>query len=194
MADHTSDDRAGRASFEAQAAARIDELGDLDQSTFAAMFNLFRVSARLIGDLEQEVYRPAGLSAAGFRVLFTVWVFGELEPRRIADLSGVSRAAVSSVLNTLERDGFAERKRESADRRLVTVRLTAEGERRLVETYRAQNRREQALLAPLSPQGLEGFSRSMRQLLDAPLPPRRAATADGAADGVAHDAIRDPYG
>lgn len=187
MADHTSDDRAGRASFEAQAAARIDELGDLDQGTFAAMFNLFRVSARLIGDLEQEVYRPAGLSAAGFRVLFTVWVFGELEPRRIADLSGVSRAAVSSVLNTLERDGFAERKRESADRRLVTVRLTGEGERRLVETYRAQNRREQALLAPLSPQRLEGFSRSMRQLLDAPLPPRQAATADDAADDAMED-------
>ena len=186
MSEHAGDHRAARASFEARAAARVEGLGDLDQSTFAAMFNLFRVSARLIGDLEQEVYRPAGLSAAGFRVLFTVWVFGELEPRRIADLAGVSRAAVSSVLNTLERDGFAERKRESADRRLVTVRLTDEGERRLVETYRAQNRREQALLAPLSPQRLERFSQAMRQLLDAPLPPRRTSTSDEAivdADG-----------
>jgi DNA-binding MarR family transcriptional regulator len=155
--------------FEADAAARIDELGGLDEGTFAAMFNLFRVSARLISDLEQHVYRPAGLSSAGFRVLFTVWVFGELEPRRIAALSGVSRAAISSVLNTLERDGLAERSRESADRRLVTVRPTPEGERRVVETYRAQNRREGHLFAAVPPAELERFTRTMRTLLAHPL-------------------------
>jgi DNA-binding MarR family transcriptional regulator len=162
-------------SFEQEATRRVAGLGSIDLSTFAAMFNLFRVSSRLIGDLELTVYRPAGLSSAGFRVLFTVWVFGELEPRRIASLSGVSRAAVSSVLNTLERDGFAERTRESPDRRLVTVRLTAEGERRVEAAYRAQNRRERALLAPLSPAELERFTRAMRALVEAPLP--------GGADG-----------
>jgi DNA-binding MarR family transcriptional regulator len=163
--------RAGGPSFEGDAARRVAELGDLDRDTFAAMFNLFRVSSRLIGYLELQVYRPAGLSSAGFRVLFTVWVFGELEPRRIAALSGVSRAAVSSVLNTLERDGFAERTRESHDRRLVTVRLTAEGERRTVETYRRQNERERELFAALPRSELEQFTRSMRTLLEAPLPP-----------------------
>jgi DNA-binding MarR family transcriptional regulator len=160
--------------FETHAASRIDELGDVDAGTFAAMFNLFRVSSRLIGDLELHVYRPAGLSSAGFRVLFTVWVFGELEPRRIAALSGVSRAAVSSVLNTLERDGFAERSRESPDRRLVTVRLTEAGEQVVVETYRAQNRREHELFAPLPAAELERFTEAMRSLL---APPLRAAQA-----------------
>lgn len=177
---------AGEDAFEQGAAARIAELGPLDERTFAAMFNLFRVSARLIADLEQHVYRPAGLSSAGFRVLFTVWVFGELEPRRIAALSGVSRAAVSSVLNTLERDGLAERSRESADRRLVTVRPTAEGERRVVATYRAQNRREGQLFAPLPPDELARFTAAMRALLAAPLPTAGEATASGRRDDDDH--------
>lgn len=175
MAEGSSGGRDGRPPFEERAAARVGELGGIDGATFAAMFNLFRVSARLIGDLELVVYRPAGLSSAGFRVLFTVWVFGELEPRRIAALSGVSRAAVSSVLNTLERDGFAERTRESSDRRLVTVRLTPEGERRVVECYRNQNRRERELFAPLSPAQLESFTAAMRALLSGPSAPE----ADG---------------
>lgn len=175
-----------RRDFEAQAAARVRQLGEIDETTFSAMFNLFRLSARLIGDLEQEVYRPAGLSAAGFRVLFTVWVFGELEPRRIADLSGVSRAAVSSVLNTLERDGFAERTRELADRRLVTVRLTDRGERRLIETYRRQNRREQEVFAALPAEQLHHFSHIMRVLLATPLPggtPQAPSATIAAGDG-----------
>lgn len=166
MAERGSRRRRPRPAFEEHAGTKVAELGEVDLATFAAMFNLFRVSSRLIGDLEQEVYRPAGLSSAGFRILFTVWVFGDLEPRRIAALSGVSRAAVSSALNTLERDGFAERTRESSDRRLVTVRLTAEGERRVIHTYRRQNQRERQLFAALSPQDLERFTGAMRALMD----------------------------
>ncbi|MFT7327730.1 MAG: hypothetical protein ACI88S_002162, partial [Ilumatobacter sp.] len=90
--------------FERRAAERVVELGNndhpIDLGTFAAMFDLFRVSARVVGDLESEVHRPLGLSIAGFRVLFTVWVFDSLEVREIARLSGVSRAAVSGVVTT----------------------------------------------------------------------------------------------
>ena len=87
---------------------------------------------------------------AGFRVMFCVWVAGELEPREIAHFSGLSRAAVSSVLNTLERDGLVERSRESPDRRLVTVRLTDDGADRLIGAYSRQNEVEQDFLASLS--------------------------------------------
>ena len=84
---------------------------------------------------------------AGFRVMFCVWVGGEAEPRDIARLSGLSRAAVSSVLNTLERDGLIERTRESHDRRLVTVRLTDDGATRIVDAYRHQNDVEREFFA-----------------------------------------------
>ena len=152
--------------FEDIATARVRELADgLDLDTFAAAFTLFRLSTRVIQDLEANVHRPRGLSIAGFRVLFTVWVFGELEPRRIAALSGVSRAAVSGVLNTLEGDGLAERSRDQDDRRLVTVRVTTAGEDLLRDAYRAQNERERDLFAPLTPAELREFTALMRRLL-----------------------------
>ena len=99
--------------------------------------------------------------------MFSVWVSGPLEPRRIARLAGISRAAVSSVLNTLERDGLVERARDQTDRRLVTVRLTREGRRRLQTAYRRQNSREQELLSPLDPAELATFTALLRRLLGA---------------------------
>ncbi len=153
------------------AAERVHELvEDLDADAFTASFNLFRLSARLLQDLETTVHRPRGLSLAGFRVLFTVWVHDQLEPRELATLSGVSRAAISGVLKTLERDGLVERTREQPDRRLVTVRVTHKGERLLRETYEEQNRREREHFRSLEPEQLASFSATMQQLLAASLP------------------------
>ena len=123
---------------------------DADLDALRASFDLIRASTRLVQRLESEVHRDAGWSMAGFRVMFCVWVGGELEPRDIARLSGLSRAAVSSVLNTLERDGLVERTRESDDRRLVTVRLTDDGARRLVAAYQRQNAVEREFFSSLS--------------------------------------------
>jgi DNA-binding MarR family transcriptional regulator len=129
--------------------AVADAVPDADVDALRASFDLIRASTRLVQRLEWEVHREAGWSMAGFRVMFCVWVRGELEPRDIARLSGLSRAAVSSVLNTLERDGLVERFRESDDRRLVTVRLTPDGAQRLVAAYRRQNVVEQEFFGSL---------------------------------------------
>ena len=132
---------------------------DADLDALRASFDLVRASTRLVQRLEASVHRGAGWSMAGFRIMFCVWVGGELEPRDIARLSGLSRAAVSSALNTLERGGLVERRRESADRRLVTVRLTDGGAERLIAAYREQNRVEQDFFG-----ALDGGAR--RQLAD----------------------------
>ncbi len=147
MADTFDAGEFERASVEAVATA----VPDADLTALRASFNLIRASTRLVQRLESEVHRHAGWSMAGFRVMFCVWVAGELEPRNIARLSGLSRAAVSSVLNTIERDGLVERTRESSDRRLVTVRLTSDGERRLIAAYAAQNVAERDFLETLTP-------------------------------------------
>lgn len=157
--------------FERRAAERVVELGNeerpIDLGTFAAMFDLFRVSARVVGDLESEVHRPLGLSIAGFRVLFTVWVFGSLEVREIARLSGVSRAAVSGVVTTLEKEGLARRKRDHDDGRLVSVSATPDGVEVLKMAYREQNAREGELFAVLSPAELDQFTGLLRKILNA---------------------------
>ncbi len=151
-----------RAAVDAVAAAV--PAADLD--ALRASFDLIRASTRLVQRLEADVHREAGWSMGGFRVMFCVWVGGELEPRHIARLSGLSRAAVSSLLNTLERDGLVERSRESDDRRLVTVRLTADGRRRLIAAYERQNQVEQAFFDVLTTGDRRRLAVHLAELLD----------------------------
>jgi DNA-binding MarR family transcriptional regulator len=120
----------------------------------------------VVGDLESEVHRPLGLSIAGLRVLFTVWVFDSLEVREIARLSGVSRAAVSGVVTTLEKEGLARRKRDHDDGRLVSVGATPAGVEMLATAYREQNTREGELFAALSPPELDQFTGLLRKILN----------------------------
>ncbi len=131
--------------------AVADSVDGADLDALRVSFGLIRASTRLVQRLEAEVHRESGWSMAGFRVMFCVWVGGEMPPNAIARLSGLSRAAVSSVLNTLERDGLVERSRESDDRRLVTVRLTDDGASRLIAAYERQNEVEQDFFGALDP-------------------------------------------
>ncbi len=149
--------------FEDAAAGLVEREG-LDVETFQAMFQIFRLSGLMFNRLESQVHKPAGWSLAGFRVMFILWVAGDLEPRDIARLAGLSRAAISSALNTLERDGFVERRRESADRRLVTVSLTAHGRREVAEAYTAQNELESTLFSSLTDEELTVMTTLMRRL------------------------------
>ena len=113
-----------------------------DLDALAVSFNLVWVTNRLVADLESNVHRNAGISWAGFRIMLCVWVMGPLEPMTIAYLSGVTRGSVSSVLNTLERDGLIRRTRESNDRRIVTVSLTPNGKRAIKRGFNKQNVRD----------------------------------------------------
>ena len=134
-------------------AAQLDPQVDLDVLT--AALNLVRVANLLVNDLESRVHRPSGWTWAGFRVMFVVMVTHRAEPREVARLAGVSRASVSGVLNTLERDGLIVRERSSADRRIVTVRLTPRGRRATVAAFRTNHEVEKQWLGPLSKAELE---------------------------------------
>ena len=155
--------RIAASTFE-DAAADLVASHELDVSTFQAMFQLFRLSTLMFSDLESRIHKPAGWSIAGFRVMFILWVAGDQEPRDIARLAGLSRAAISSTLNTLERDKLVSRRRTSADRRLVTVSLTPDGAARLTRAYIAQNERESELFADLSSDELATLTKLMHRL------------------------------
>ena len=160
------------AAFEKRALARLaDEAGTaVDPAVFAATFDLFRVANRLMYDFETNVHRPLGMSWAGFRVLFCTWIEGEAEPSQLARLCAVSRGTVSSVLNTLERDGLIGRRRQSADRRLVTVVITEKGRRRVREAFERQHAREHRWLGALDRQTITDLVALLRHLLELPRP------------------------
>lgn len=137
----------------------------IDVGVFALTFNLVRAANLLVAELEQEVYRERGVSYAGFRILFALWVVGPIEPKRLAVLASVTRSSTSSVLNTLERDGFVERRRESQDRRLVTAQLTQRGEDLVRDTFERHHGVERKWVSVLSEQERAGVVDSLRKLV-----------------------------
>ena len=171
-ASDTPDTPSKAATFEKRALARLAEEADtvVDPAVFAATFDLFRVANRLMYDFETNVHRPLGMSWAGFRVLFCTWIEREVEPRELAKLCAVSRGTVSSVLNTLERGALIERRRQSTDRRVVTVVITEKGRRRVKVAFDLQHAREHQWLSDLDPQTITGLVALLRHLLELPRP------------------------
>ncbi|GAA3838026.1 MarR family winged helix-turn-helix transcriptional regulator [Streptomyces phyllanthi] len=137
--------------FAEKVRTRHQEMGHTDRQLDGVelVTHLTRLVARLVQDFEASVHRPLGMTWAGFRIMNTLWVFGDLEQREIARISGTSRASVSSAINTLEERGLVERRRETGDRRLVRVSLTPSGLKMLYKAIEGQTEREHAWMAVL---------------------------------------------
>jgi DNA-binding MarR family transcriptional regulator len=127
-----------------------------DLTALAVSFTLIRAADRLVYDLE-TVHRQVGWTWPGFRVLFWLWLLGPLEQREIVSLVGASRASTSSILNTLQRDGFVKRSRDVTDQRQVRVALTTAGEKQMHAAFKAHNERER--------QWFSIFSQEQRKVL-----------------------------
>jgi DNA-binding MarR family transcriptional regulator len=120
----------------------VERLPGTDRDAMAMVLLLHRVTNTVVYDLESTVHRPAGWSWSAFRLLFALWVAGAQDPSRAAELTGMSRAAVSSLAKTLGAAGLVERTPDATDRRSVILTLSESGARRLEATFEAHNRRE----------------------------------------------------
>jgi DNA-binding MarR family transcriptional regulator len=162
--------------FERLALARIDaEVPGVDVEVFRALYGLSRVTSRLSADFDAVVQRPRGLSWAGFRTLFCLWVVGPQQTRDLAQLLFTTPPSVSSAVNTLESRGWVRRSRLDHDRRLVEVRLTATGGRLIRSTFKAQHDRELSWTADIPPEDLAAFIRVMEHLAARHRPPAPSA-------------------
>lgn len=151
MADDNAPGDAGLA-FLTTAAEKIPALlPEVDLAAMRMVMALHRVANVLVYDLESAVHRPGGWSWSAFRALFTLWINGPTQPHRLAELSGMSRPAVSALLKTLEADGLVDRLASPTDGRSVTVSLSPTGRTRLESVYRDHNARETQWAAALSP-------------------------------------------
>jgi DNA-binding MarR family transcriptional regulator len=156
---------------------QADGVLDADASARAELiFHLTRLHLRLSGDFD-ALHRRRGWTWAGFRIMNVLWAVGPAELRDLARLSGTSRAAISSALNVLERDGLVSRSPVDGDKRLVRVSLTARGNEELLDGMRAQAEREREWFAALEPSERAQLTASLARLADQPAPPRPAPPA-----------------
>ena len=141
-----------------------DRLPELDPEATRLILTLYRVTNMVIYDMESVVHRPRGWSYPGFRLLFTLWIAGPMEAKRAAELSGMSRQAVSALVRTLDRDGLVSKVPAVHDRRAVRLSLTAEGEEAISGAFVTHNERERLWAGSLSEEERDTLARLLAKL------------------------------
>lgn len=135
---------------------------NIDFKAMAVVSNLFRAASAVRNHLEREILSRHGLSWTGFVVLWVVWVWESIETRTIAEEVGTSKASLTGVLKTLERDGLIIKKQSKIDRRLVLVTLTSDGRRMMKKIFPEFNKEEIFLASFIKPAEQKGVADALR--------------------------------
>jgi DNA-binding MarR family transcriptional regulator len=141
------------------------EFPELDPSAAEAFLHLLRTGDEAFGVTERNLAEH-NISQGRFCVLMLLWRStqaraaklwgagaGSAGPRTPAELAGaanVTRATMTGLVDTLERDGFVKRDPDPDDRRMMSVRLTARGERFLRQFLPGHFRITSAVMSPLT--------------------------------------------
>ena len=133
------------------------EFPELDPSACEAFLHLLRTGDEAFLYAEQNLTEH-GISHGRFGVLMLLW--GDCQnpganshgmtPAELADQSNVTRATMTGLVDTLERDGFVKRAADTDDRRMMRVALTRRAEKFLEQLLPGHFQRMAALMAPLS--------------------------------------------
>jgi DNA-binding MarR family transcriptional regulator len=141
------------------------EFPELDPSAAEACLHLLRTGDEVFA-LGDRGMAERNISHGRFGVLMLLWrsarppgtrapaarpcQAGPCTPAELADAAGVTRATMTGLIDTLERDGYVTREPDPEDRRMMSVRLTAKGERFLVDFLPGHFRMIAALMGTLS--------------------------------------------
>jgi DNA-binding MarR family transcriptional regulator len=99
-------------------------------------------------DAFDEVAREKlGINRTDLRCLNIIENAGPMTAGRLAELSGLTTAAVTAVLDRLERAGYAKRSRDQQDRRQVMVEVTPLLAERATPIWGPLGEEAQAMLA-----------------------------------------------
>jgi DNA-binding MarR family transcriptional regulator len=107
---------------------RAKRCPELDPSAMEAFLHLLRTGS--------DLFEAFGRVMAGHAISqgrFIVLILLNRDPAKpvnladLADRANVTRATMTGLIDTLERDGFVKREHVPDDRRMMLVRLTAEG-------------------------------------------------------------------
>ena len=117
------------------------------QEAITELGTSFRLAFRRLRSLRgRDTHRGDEIGHAQFELLMELCIRGPLHAGELAEVVGASAATVSGMLDNLCAAELVERSRSESDRRLVVVKLTRRGKRK-VEARKALWRRrwEEAL-------------------------------------------------
>lgn len=101
----------------------------------AGLGQVMQAYQRAIDVLDQRVADRLGLNRTDMRCLELLFAPEPLSPGDLATAAGLTTGGVTTVIDRLERAGYATRERDATDRRRVTVRPTPHAEQVVGEIY-----------------------------------------------------------
>jgi hypothetical protein len=127
---------------------------ELDPSACEAFLHLLRTGDEGFRVIDAH-FHAQGLSQGRFTVLMLLAdkAGGQshaFTPAQLADMAGVTRATMTGLVDTLERDGMVTRKPDPDDRRMLFVELTAAGHEFLGRIMPEHFRRISVLMSALT--------------------------------------------
>jgi len=143
------------------------EFPDLDPSAAEAYLHLLRTGDEAFNVAEKNLFSHS-ISHGRFGVMMLLWksvnakgakflgngeepcMSGPRTPAELADAAGVTRATMTGLIDTLERDGFVKREPDRDDRRQMTVHLTAKAEKFLQDFLPGHFKVTSSLMATLT--------------------------------------------
>jgi DNA-binding MarR family transcriptional regulator len=144
------------------------KIPELDPSACEVYLHLLRTGDEVFLHAEQNLTQH-GISHGRFGVLMLLW--GDcnspdqaglgMTPAELADQSNVTRATMTGLIDTLERDGFIKRAADQNDRRMQRIALTRKAEKFLERMLPGHFQRMADMMAPLS----EGERKTLVRLL-----------------------------
>jgi DNA-binding MarR family transcriptional regulator len=112
----------------------------------AALDEQMRDSASRSVMLHQAIAARIGLNSTDLKCLDLARHEPSLTAGRLAELTGLSASAITTVLDRLERAGVVERQRDPADRRKVTIWPTGRRDREIAQIFATLARQTHAVL------------------------------------------------
>ena len=99
----------------------------------ASLPELLAIATRTMGVFWWHTAQGTGISPAGLGVLRVLAMQNGLKSSEVASRGWSSPGTVTSVVDTLVRDGYVERRRDEDDRRVVRLYVTDRGRRKVDE-------------------------------------------------------------
>jgi DNA-binding MarR family transcriptional regulator len=130
-------------------------------STIEELLDLLRETSGQSVVLSDAIARHVGLRPADLEVLGVIEQHGPLTAGRLGEFTGLSPAAVTGLIDRLERAGVAERRADPGDRRRVLVAFAA-GATDIPALYAELERSMRAVAERYSAEEIDVISRFLR--------------------------------
>jgi DNA-binding MarR family transcriptional regulator len=141
-------------------------LASRKRQVFEQLIDEVRRSQSATDRFDQAVADAIGLNRTDMRCLDVIDREGPIPAGRLADATGLTTGAITTVLDRLERAGHARRVRDAGDRRRVLVELTPEARRHANSFYAEHAALGESLYQRYTEEQLElllGFVRGSRE-------------------------------